>query len=270
MVRTSGLSNEQRRLIVALRQEGVSVAQIADRCGVCRQTVYRVCKRYEDTENSDKRPRPCRSRKTTPREGRYLLRQARMTQFDSAQTLAAHWSDRIGRRISKRTTQRRLYSYNLHTRISRRKILISRVNRLRRIRWATRVRDWTLENNWRHFVFSDESRFCLSSNDGRVRVWREPNTSYDPRNLTYTQRGSVSVMVWGCVGLYGVGDLVVVDGNIDNAKYLDILDSHLFPSIANIFGYTQHPFVFQDDNAPAHRAAQMDQWYDESGVNRVQ
>ena len=132
--RTSGLSNEQRRLIVALRQEGVSVAQIADRCGVCRQTVYRVCKRYEDTENSDKRPRPCRSRKTTPREGRYLLRQARMTQFDSAQTLAAHWSDRIGRRISKRTTQRRLYSYNLHTRISRRKILISCVNRLRRIR----------------------------------------------------------------------------------------------------------------------------------------
>ena len=73
-----------------------------------------------------------------------------------------------------------------------------------------------------------------------------------------------------CGHLYGVGDLVVVDGNIENAKYLDILDSHLFPSIANIFGYTQHPFVFQDDNAPAHRAAQMDQWYDESGVNRVQ
>ena len=67
-------------------------------------------------------------------------------------------------------------------------------------------------------VFSDESRFCISSNDGRVRVWREPDTSYDPRNLIYTQRNAVSIMVWGCVGIYGVGDLVVVYGNMDNAK----------------------------------------------------
>ena len=132
------------------------------------------------------------------------------------------------------------------------------------------MRDWTVEDNWRHFVFSDESRFCLSSNDGRVRVWREPNTSYETRNLTYTQRNAVSVMVWGCVGIYGVGDLVVVDGNMDSAKYREILDSHLFPSIGNIFGDAQHPFIFQDDNAPAHRAAQMDQWYDDNGVNRVQ
>ena len=59
-------------------------------------------------------------------------------------------------------------------------------------------------------------------------------------------------------------------GTLINAKYRDILDAHLFPSIANIFGNAQHPFVFQDDNAPAHRAARMDQWYDETGVNRVQ
>ena len=144
MVKTSGLSNEQRRQILALREDGFSMAQIAEHFQVCRQTVYRVCKHHRETENVDKRRRPGRGTKTTRLEDWFLLLQVHMTEFESAQTLAAHWSYSIGWMISKMTSQGRLYSHNIHARISGRKILISRVNRQRRTRWASGVRDWTV------------------------------------------------------------------------------------------------------------------------------
>ena len=74
----------------------------------------------------------------------------------------------------------------------------------------------------------------------RTRVWREPKTEYDPENLTYTAGNVVSVMVmmtvWRVIGSYGVGDLLVVYGNVDNVKYLEILDAYLVLTIRNIVG----------------------------------
>ena len=50
----------------------------------------------------------------------------------------------------------------------------------------------------------------------------------------------------GCITYDGVGTLVPVDGTIDSKKYTKIPDVHLLPAVA------KQPFIFQDDNAPAH------------------
>jgi hypothetical protein len=39
---------------------------------------------------------------------------------------------------------------------------------------------------WRKVHWSDESRFLLHVRDGRVRVWRQPNTAYAERNIVET------------------------------------------------------------------------------------
>ena len=52
-------------------------------------------------------------------------------------------------------------------------------------------------------------------------------------------------MIWGYITYNGVGTLTKVDGIINAAKYVEILDSCLWPVIA------RH---FPDDNAPVHRA----------------
>jgi len=61
---------------------------------------------------------------------------------------------------------------------------------------------------------------------------------------------SVSATFWGCITYDGVGTLVPVDGTIDSKKYTKILDVHLWPVVAKHFA--EQPFIFQDDNAPAH------------------
>lgn len=62
----------------------------------------------------------------------------------------------------------------------------------------------------------------------------------------------VAVMVWGWITYDSVGTLCLVDGNITALKYIDILDEHLWPVIARHF--SDKPYLFQDDNAPVHRA----------------
>jgi hypothetical protein len=42
----------------------------------------------------------------------------------------------------------------------------------------------------------------------------------------------VSVMFWGCICKDGVGTITDVEGNINSAKYIDILDNNLWPVVA--------------------------------------
>ncbi len=101
--------------------------------------------------------------------------------------------------------------------------MISRVNRIRRVQWCTRVMDWTPEH-WYIIVFSDESRFNLGFNDGRVHLWRQNGQAMEPENIAQVCRqGSCSVMLWGCITYEGVGELVVVDGNLNAEGYIQIL-----------------------------------------------
>ena len=62
----------------------------------------------------------------------------------------------------------------------------------------------------------------------------------------------LKVMIWGCVCWHGVGTLVKVDGHINARKYEQILDDNLWPVIARHF--PDNSYLFQDDNAPVHRA----------------
>ncbi len=113
--------------------------------------------------------------------------------------------------------------------------MISDVNRTRRIRWCTIVRTWT-QDHWSRIVFSDESRFNIGFNEGRICVWRQNGEAIDPGNIAQVRRqGSSSVMVWGCITYEGVGELVVVDGNLNAVGYIEVLEQNLLQSIDNYY-----------------------------------
>ena len=90
--------------------------------------------------------------------------------------------------------------------------------------------------------------------DGRVRVWRQPNTAYAERNIVETVPfGGGSVMVWGCVSYDCKLDLITVRGNLNGQIYRqNILEASVVPHFDN------HPLnarpVFMDSNARPHGA----------------
>jgi hypothetical protein len=79
-----------------------------------------------------------------------------------------------------------------------RKPAVSPVNRERRVTWCRWVLPWTIDDNWSYWVHSDEVRYNLGFNDGRVRVWRTDWERYIPQGMSEVQKNYVlSVMFWG-------------------------------------------------------------------------
>ncbi|GFU43087.1 transposable element Tcb2 transposase, partial [Trichonephila clavipes] len=68
-------------------------------------------------------------------------------------------------------------------------------------------------SEWNQIVFSDESRFNLSSDDNRVRVWRPRgerlNSAFALQRHTAPTAG---VMVWGAIAYYTRSLLVLIRG----------------------------------------------------------
>ena len=71
-------------------------------------------------------------------------------------------------------------------------------------------------------VFSDESRFVLSTDDNRIRGWRRPVERYNsPHTVVCHTARTVGVMVWGTIAYDSRSTLVVVCGTLTGQRYVD-------------------------------------------------
>ena len=114
-------------------------------------------------------------------------------------------------------------------------------------------------------IYSDESKFNLFYSDGKVSVWREPKCGLDSKYITPTvKHGGGSIMLWGCFSYYGVGKLCVIRGNMDAAKYVDILSKNLISS-ADILNMDN--FIFQQDNDPKHTSKLASEFFENKGIS---
>jgi hypothetical protein len=59
-----------------------------------------------------------------------------------------------------------------------------------------------------------------------------------------------------------VGNLTVVDGNINAQKYIEVSDNFVWPVIAR--HCPDDNYVFQDDNATVHRARTVKEYMEET------
>lgn len=108
-------------------------------------------------------------------------------------------------------------------------------------------------------LFTDESKFNLHGSDGKVYVWRKPNTEFEPKNTIGTvKHGGGSVMVWGCMSSAGVGHLHFIDGILDKFGYLDILKKNVKQS-AEKLGILED-FALYQDNDPKHTSMLARLW----------
>ncbi|GFY05599.1 uncharacterized protein TNCV_4402661 [Trichonephila clavipes] len=74
-------------------------------------------------------------------------------------------------------------------------------------------------------------------------------------------------MAWGCVSSHGVGRLHIVSGTVKAMDYIEILQNKLLPIARDLFG--NQSWIFQDDNAPCHRAKVVQKGLKDHTVNRM-
>ncbi|GFV30123.1 transposable element Tcb2 transposase [Trichonephila clavipes] len=121
-----------------------------------------------------------------------------------------------------KTVARRLRGGGLYARRPVVCVLLTRQHHTARLQWCRDHHNWT-EQDWACVLFSDESRFSLSSDCRRQLIWRESGTAYRPENIQENDRyPTCSIMVWAGIMINGRMRLhVVANGTMTGQRYID-------------------------------------------------
>ncbi|GFV73948.1 transposable element Tcb2 transposase [Trichonephila clavipes] len=135
------------------------------------------------------------------------------------------------------------------------------------LQWCREHHNWT-EQDWACVLFSDESRFSLSSDCRRQLIWRESGTAYRPEYIQEKDRyPTCSIMVWAGIVINGRTRLhVAANGTMTGQRYIDEV---LLPHVRLFRGAVGDKFVFMDDNAACHRTLAVQNCLDSEGIQRL-
>ncbi|UYV83541.1 Transposase [Cordylochernes scorpioides] len=151
--------------------------------------------------------------------------------------------------VKTKIISRRLVANGLHSCRPLRRLPLTPPNRRQRLEWCRARSTWMTE--WHRVVFSDESRFCLSSDSRRVRVWRRRGERSNPAAIverpTVRQRG---IMVWGAIAYDSRSPLLPIQGTMTAQRYVDdVLRPVTLPYLQGVPNA-----LYQQDNARPHTA----------------
>lgn len=169
------------------------------------------------------------------------------------------------RLISDQTVRRRLHGYGLRSRRPKVGLKISPRHRALRRAWARRHLRFT-RADWANVLFTDESRYKVSGNDARARVYRRRGERF-ARSCVKERDwfGGGSVMVWGGISLHTKTPLAVVNGNLNAVQYQQqILRPHAIPHL-----HANRGMQLVQDNAPCHNARTTRQLLQQQNIRLI-
>ncbi|GFY24147.1 hypothetical protein TNCV_1012001 [Trichonephila clavipes] len=175
-----------------------------------------------------------RVRSTTPAEDRYIVLSAKRNRRTTAQQVANQFLAASGKQISRKTVARRLKGDCCVCPIDQTApycpfTMVSSASQL-------------TEQDWACVLFSDESRFSLSSDCRRQLIWRESGTACRPENIQEKDRyPTCSIMVCPGTMINGRARLhVVANGTMTGQRYIDEV---LLPHVRLFRGAVGDKFV---------------------------
>lgn len=266
MGKTKELSESLKNEIIVKYNSGISVQNISELYNISRQTIYYQINKYKKTHTTKNAARSGRPRKTTAKADKYIIRQFKQDVLKTHRSVAKELKEAESVDVSERTIRRRLKEAEFGTYISRVIPQITCRNKLKRLEFAKKYIDKP-DSFWYNVLWSDESTFEFHCSKKKiyVRIPKQLHKKVTP-TCERASHGGGSVMFWGCVAYNGMGDLVPVDGIMEKGKYLNVLNDHAFPSGDKLIGEN---FIFQQDNAPCHKAKVITQFLKDVGVNTL-
>ena len=138
--------------ILGCIRAGWSAKKIAAEFSLSYSWAKKICRRLKNGDNGERKSGSGRPRKSMPREDRYLVTEALKTRDSSevcptAGDLAKALTERSSTKIYPTTVQRRLRGRNIKKCAKTKKPFVSAVNRRKRVEFARRRRDWTIEES---------------------------------------------------------------------------------------------------------------------------
>ncbi|GFV41772.1 transposable element Tcb2 transposase [Trichonephila clavipes] len=167
---------------------------------------------------------------------------ARRNGRQTAGEIARHTTQATGRPISRFTVARRLHGGGLFARRPVRCVPLTPAHRRRRSLWCREHRNWR-DSEWGRVLFTDESRFSLSS----------------AILIAYSSGESGEAAIIPRTSLKGTG-------SVNGTRYCNEI---LLPYVRLFRDAMGLQFLFMDDNAPCHRTVAAEQLLESEDIERM-
>src|SRR5229473_8508669 len=212
------ISSAQKENILSLASHGHSTCSIAKKTGLGKSTVIRTL--HNILPNHQMPSSGCPS-KLSSRAQYAILSQITMGKVSNAVQATKHINTIITHPVSSQTVRNVLKKHSFKAVTKKKKPLLSAMHRKKCLAFALKYKEWTVED-WKRVIWSD----------GKQWVWKQVGEGLISREVQGTVKfGGGKIMVWGCMGWEGVGQLAEVEGRMNADQYVAILEDHLVPSI---------------------------------------
>ncbi|GFU93372.1 transposable element Tc1 transposase [Trichonephila clavipes] len=226
-----------RGRIIGKLEEGRSVTSVAAEFVIAHSIVSGLWRQFQTTGTAIRGFSSGRPRGTTPSDDRYIVLQARRNRRQTAREnrprhrrlttdIAFYRGQKMhgGGLFAQRPVR---FTFNACP--SEKAFFV--------VPGTPELRD----NEWGRVLFTDESRFSLSSDSHRILIWRERGSRNHPSNIIERDRhGGRGVLVWEA------SCLIVVPTFTSSTQ-----------------------FLFMDDNAPCHRTVAAEQLLESEDIERM-
>jgi len=209
-----------------------------------------LARKYRQTGSVRDLQRQPRPRVTTPAQDRHIrflhLRNLCKPATETAGTTVCNH----GRPISPPTVRSRLRERQIPARQPAVKVVLTRRHRQACLEWARAHLRFT-RVDWANVLFLDETRYNVSGNDGRLRVYRRTHERFSEICVVGRNRFSGgSVMIWASISFHHKTPAVVIQGTLTARRYCDdVLQSAVLP-LAN----ENRGLILMQDGATSHTA----------------
>ncbi|GFX18173.1 transposable element Tcb2 transposase [Trichonephila clavipes] len=157
---------------------------------------------------------PVRHRQRSRRKDRHVVRNACVQPTASSAAIQAQVAPSLGVPVFSRTIRRCLAEGHLGSRRPLRVLPLTPTHRRHRLEWCRARGNWTAAE-WKQVAFSDETRFNLSSDHNRVRVWRPRGERLNPAlALQRHTAPTAGLMVWSATAYNTRLPIVLTRGTI--------------------------------------------------------
>jgi DDE superfamily endonuclease/Transposase len=257
------ISSAQKNNILSLASSGLSICKMATKLNIPKSTIGEYLQDLLPDRKTTKTGRPP---KLSPTDQHAIINQIHTGKAENAAQLTRHINSIISNPVSSQTVRRTLKDASFKAYTKKKKPFLSAAHRRKRLAFAQKYREWTVED-WKRVIWSDETKINRIGSDGKQWIWKQKGQGLVEREVQGTVKfGGGNIMVWGCMGWNGVGQLAEVVGRMDAKQYVDILNDHLLPSMEDS-GIPLEDIIFQQDGDSKHRSGKTMEWMDDNGIS---